>query len=240
MLLENTKAELIERDIRIINDRGRMRREQTRTVLVSVPLLVVTDTRLVFLEKDGTPKYEAIYDLPYLHTYLPILKRWNDQAEEKIGEAQVGESALKRWFTSGSYRKKYGLTDCVNMIGGVQHPRGLLGPKNYLILKEATFRPVAEERMQELKAQDQGAGVWQRLKDSGEEARLGRIFYYRPAYLYVHEKDTLDAIASALYAKVDLMNNYLGDPGGLQREYEIPASQTQGFADFHPPDLEGT
>jgi hypothetical protein len=239
MLLENTKAELYEIVKRYVRDQhGQVHEQQSQNILVKAPLLVVTDLRMVFLGKDFTPAYESIYDLPYLHTYLPILKKWNDNAEQEIDQAQSGEGALKRWFTSGSYRKKFGLKDSVNMIGSVEHPYGLLGPKHYLIMTEATFRPASAEKEERLRdEQSSSQSVLTRAKLGIEASMVGKVFTYRPVYLYVKEKETLDAIAETLGTKLQAMKNYLSDPGGLQREYEVPVAQAQGFADYRPPDM---
>jgi hypothetical protein len=239
MLLENTKAELWELVKKYYKDKNGFRREQdSKRILIKTPLLVVTDMRMVFIGKDFQPMYESIYDLPYLHTYLPILKSWNDNAEMKIEQAQSGEGALKRWFTSGEYRRKFGLRDSVNLIGTVDHPSGLLGPKHYLVMTEATFRPVSAERQQNLRAEQSGSGSFlTRVKLGAEAANVGKVFTYRPVYLYVKERETLDTIAATLNTKLAAMNSYLSDPSGLQREYDVPASDTQGFAGYRPPDM---
>lgn len=236
MVVETTQAHLTS--LEETRQEGRITEHRAaRQTLAKTPRLVVTDARLVFLDKSGTPKYEVIYDLPYLRGYLPVLKRWNDKAEARVEEAQAGQSALHRWFDSGAYRSKFGVHDAVSMIEWVQRPKGILGPKHYLLMTEATFRPYTSEK--EVALENERAYSKSRLQDAkikAEELRLGALFTYRTVTLTFREVDRLDTVLAALAPKVQAVTEYVENSGGLQSDYSIPTAQIQGIAGYRPTD----
>lgn len=241
ILLELSRAKLEALDEFGTDVSGQRTSSKQRHLVAEAPRLVLTEHRMVFVNHLGEPTHQTIYDLGYLRAFLKFVRRWNEASEARIRQAEAGETEIERWLLARHDRKKFGLSDNVDMLTYVEHPRGLLGPKPYLLLTESTFRPVSAERQQSLEAQAAHAqNLVERAKLRAEAREVGMVFSYKPAQLFVHEKDSLDAFVAAVTPKVPAVADYVTHPEGLESDYSMPSGTTQGLATYRPQDPEGS
>jgi hypothetical protein len=239
VLFNLTHAKMIALDEFGTDVSGAHPSRRQRRILAETPRLAVTDHRLVFLNKRDQPTHETIYDLAYLRAFLPIVKRWNAAAEAKKTLAESGEGELERWFTSRSEERKFGVLASVDMLTWIERPKGLLGPKHYLLMTESSFRPSSAERQEAIEAEEARAQhVLERAKLKVEAAEIGPVFSYKPVQFLIHEKGSLDLLVSTVSPKMQGMADYVGRPEGLEADYGLPPQTTRGLAEYRPPDPE--
>ena len=225
MLLEETDVALWE---------YRRNRKGTEEIeLAKSPLLIVTDSRVVFL-KQGQLIYELIYSLPYLRSFLPKLKEQNDQAAMQSA-VQPKPRVQVRWGRNAANLNALPGRDYVNILTAAEHPRKLFGPAHYALMTEVTFRPVTMERVANLEQQqEESSGRLHKLGLKIQEEQLDWVIQWRTVHLKVKAKEQIDRLVGTLAPALPEMQEYVSQPNGLQTDYAIPAQQMQGLSGYRP------
>lgn len=241
VLLELSRPKLIALEERGTDASGQHVSERRYHLLSESPRLLLTDLRLLMLNAGGLLTFEAVYDLPFLRSYLANLRRWNDLAEGRMAQVEQNEGAVARWIRSRGEERRFGIMDSLYVVAWAERPKGLLGPKGYSLLTLCHFRPFSAQREEALEAQERRTpGPLQRERVELEVRKIGCVFSFEPAQLTVHEKDQIDRLVSALSAKTPSMTDYLSGPQGLEVDCGLPPGSTTVLAGYRPPDFDGT
>ena len=235
VLLELTGPKLAALEERGTDVRGEHESEKRYHLLAEGPNLLVTDLRLLVLNHRGQLDFEAIRDLPCLHTVLGRLRKWNDVAEGRKARAEESEGRATRKLMEHRDERKFGIVDSVNALAWAERPSGVLGPHEYVLLTVCHFRPVSAERQAVLETEkDHASGLLGRAALELQIREIGAVFSFEPVQLSIHEKDKLDTLVGLLSSKTAPMTDYLSGPQGMEADYGLPTGSTRSLAGYRP------
>ncbi len=191
---------------------------------LSTPELILTNSRLVFLEKSGGARTQAIFSPLFLRWYLPHIRAQNVPSTLHPDPVARLRLLCLPQGTADDWVGGWGGSNFFRVVFAASRSEGLLGPKSELELSTIQFRP--PEAIQRLGAR----GGFLNGVTARQFSKLPVFSPVEELYLKVHDGAQLDQIVAAVTSGSVGMSAYIADTESFSRDYYAdPQPDLLGF-----------